>query len=188
MRTTRIGTIASIGMLILLGALIPAVGQAQTTKETGREMCILPWPAEANWRPQMPQESHGVTFVEFLKGDETFENWSEIGSITRVPLEMATISVSQVVEQLDRSHGRICTDVATTILAQDTAAEHPWIIFQVTCPHYANDAVESNIYLTIRGDQALFTCQRGMKTSEITPEKQAELVAFFKGARLAHQK
>lgn len=182
----------TLGVLLLVAAgsapAQPKSTEKSSEKSTDKTMYTLPWPAEAGWHPEGRQEKEGLVFVEFLKGKETFDNWTEIGSILKLPLKSNDVSLEAAAQSAFEQHRKMCESATMTILDKSDTGAHPWIIYSVICPKYSNGTSESNIYQIIRDNKTIYICQRGFRLPEISDAQKQEVVAFFKGGSFIQEK
>ncbi len=119
--------------------------------------------------------------VELLRNNETFENWTEIGTMivysSPGPLPPIEEAMKFMVDQTKSS----CPSAIVTKLEKDEKAEYPWIIFKIEC---IAEKPESQVWQIIEGKQDMFINFRAVKQKKVPEDLKAQWVKFFKTARI----
>ena len=152
------------------------------------EVFVLNWPQKENWKQQTPQENDKMKFVEFLRNNETFENWTEIGTmitykgITGEDVEFRAQSMYQITKEK-------CPQAKFTIIEMDKKIEYPWIIFSTECPvSDETKTPESQLWYLVQGNASLYLCDRAVKQKFLPKDKLLNWTKFFKTAEIVSKK
>lgn len=159
-------------------------GNKQQTKES----FVLNWPEYENWKIAGRQENNEMIFVELLKNDETFDNWTEIGTMmsikgaTNIPMDNA---MNMMFEQAQKE-GK---DSKLTFIKKDESCEFPWILFKIeTSKHKKGDkGPESQLWYIVQGKTSLYTNFRAVKEKEISKELETKWIVFFKAGKVVYK-
>lgn len=157
------------------------------TKNDSEEL-VLVWNENENWKEQTAQENTKMKIVEFLKENETFENWTDLGTL----ITYKGITGSEVEQRAVLLHEQTkmnCPQSKLTIIEMEKKNEYPWIIFSLENPVSGKyKTPESQIWLCIQGKASLYLANRAIKKDKI-PEKTKTLwMEFFKLAKIQIKK
>ncbi len=159
-------------------------GNKQQTKES----FVLNWPEYENWKIAGRQENNEMIFVELLKNDETFDNWTEIGTMQTVKGAMNN-NLDELMNILYEETKINCSKAVLTPLEKDENDEFPWIIFTIECESYNNtEAPESDFYYLIQGNKSLYVNFIGIKIAKIPNDKKEKWNEFFKSGKIVNVK
>ena len=159
-------------------------GNKQKTKES----FVLNWPEDENWKIAGSQEDNEMIFVELLKNEETFDNWTEIGTMQTVK-GMMNINLDKFMNILYEETKKNCPKAVLTPLEKGENVEFPWIIFTVECESYINtETSESLLYYVIQGNKSLYVNFIGIKTAKIPNDKKQKWIKFFKTGKVVNLK
>lgn len=155
-------------------------------KQNG-ESFMLHWPESENWKIGSNQENDKMTMLELIHSNETFENWTEIGTCTayknavNVPCDVA---MNMMFEQSKKTSPK----AKLTFIEKDEKAEYPWIIFTIECPNFIDDnKPESQLWYIIQGKTSLYTNFRAIKKSSIPNDLKEKWISFFKSGKMVYQ-
>ncbi|HEY6142717.1 MAG TPA: tetratricopeptide repeat protein [Flavobacterium sp.] len=156
-------------------------------KQQDGESFSLHWPESENWKIGSNQEDDKMTMLELIHSNETFENWTEIGTCiayknaTNVPCDAA---MNMMYEQAKKESPK----AKLTFIEKDEKAEFPWIIFTIECPNFKNDnKPESQLWYIIQGKTSLYSNFRAIKKSSIPNDLKEKWIAFFKSGKMIYQ-
>lgn len=145
-----------------------------------KESLILNW--ESNWKEQPPQENNQMKFVEYLRDNESFENWSELGTVITYK-NVTGKDVESSAKALFNQTKQKCPQSKFTIIDVNMKIEYPWIIFSIESPVSGSyESPESQVWLYIQGNTSLYLANRAIKSDKITTEQKEEWTQFFKEA------
>jgi tetratricopeptide (TPR) repeat protein len=151
------------------------------------ESFMLHWPESENWKIGSNQEDAKMTMLELIHSNETFENWTEIGTCTayknavNIPCDVA---MNMMFEQSKKNSPK----AKLTFIEKDEKAEFPWIIFTIECPNFKNDKnPESQLWYIIQGKTSLYTNFRAIKKSSIPNDLKEKWTSFFKSGKIIYQ-
>ena len=151
------------------------------------ESFSLHWPESENWKIGSNQENDKMTMIELIHSNETFENWTEIGTstayknATNIPCDKA---MNMMFEQSKVNSPK----AKLTFIEKDENAEFPWIIFTIECPNFKDDdKPESQLWYITQGKTSLYTNFRAIKKSLIPAELKEKWIRFFKSGKMIYQ-
>jgi len=147
------------------------------------ESLRLDWPESEDWHVAHQQENEQIKMVELVRGTETLENWSELGTMMvykNIPRSL-NMPLEKSMEIIYESSRKDCPDSKVTMIEKNEQAEYPWIIFKLECP---NKRSESQIWHAVQGTDELFVSFRAVKAPSISTDLQDTWVAFFKTAQV----
>lgn len=149
-----------------------------------KEIFALDWPDEENWRVADNRSKDGINTMDLLKGDETFENWTELGNMQSL-IGIRNFDLENAKDFLLTESKKNCENPILTFLEKDLEAEYPWIMFTIDCAEYKNDDnPESQLWFLIQGKTSFYMCFRAMKKASIDDESIDKLSKFFKAGRI----
>ena len=144
----------------------------------------LLWPENENWKAAPPQEDSQIKLVELLRNGETFDNWTEIGTLLTYKGAIGQnleASASMLFDQTKKK----CPDAKFTLVEADKSAQNPWIIFSIECPvSGATKTPESQLWYFTQGKAALYAVDRAIKQKSLPNDLKLKWTAFFKTARI----
>ena len=155
-------------------------------EQQGGESLMLNWPEEENWKMANNQENEEMMMIELLRNNETFENWTEIGTMqsiknaTGVPMDKA---MNLMYEQAKNG----CPKAKLTFIEKDETVEFPWTIFTIECASYKDTkTAESQLWYIVQGKTSLYTNFRAIKEATIPIDTKTKWVDFFKGGKVVY--
>lgn len=150
------------------------------------ELLRLDWPDEEGWKLGQCQENEKMLMCELLRDDETFENWTELGTMT-VHKSVRGRDVEEMMALFFAVTKKSCAKAKLTVLEKRTEVPNPWVIFSIECKKYEDGTgPESQVWHVIQGRDSLYSNQRALKVARIPEQKKKELVEFFKTTRLVY--
>ncbi len=156
-------------------------GDSASMAAMGRpEGVELQWPAKEGWRQSDKQDGDGVRIVEYTRNGETSEHWTEIVTTTTYR-GMAMGSVVDAMKQLFKQAQTAAQNAKLTVLASDTTAQYPWIIFKI---EVEQTEPESQVWQIINGSHDLFMNFWATKKPSVSPEEEKKWVAFLRTAKV----
>ncbi len=144
----------------------------------------LDWPADEAWRVVNQEDGADLLMIELLKGNETFENWSEIGTMfvyKNVKASMA-IPLETHMELLHKNAVKRCPSAKVTFLEKDEKAQFPWILFKIESNEQSR--TESQVWYYVQTKNELFANFRGVKLGAVPPELEKKWIDFFKNSKV----
>ncbi len=157
-------------------------------KQQTKESFVLHWPEDENWKIAGNQENNEMIFVELLRNDETFDNWTEIGTMQTIK-GMINIPLNELMNDLHENAKQNCPKAVLTPIEKGENEEFPWIIFTVECDFYKNiKAAESHFYYLVQGNKSLYINFIGIKTAKIPNDKKKKWNKFFKSGKIVNVK
>lgn len=146
---------------------------SQTSKKP--QLVKINWPKEEKWHVADEQKSDSQTMTEFLKGKETFENFSELGTTYLFRGAMYKPVLVKMEELYNRVQ-KLAPTAKKTIIDQDENAECPWYIYKIESP------TESQIWYAVQGKNEIHVSFWAVRTAEIQSGSQDKWVKIFKAA------
>jgi|688.fasta_scaffold77032_6 tetratricopeptide (TPR) repeat protein len=157
-------------------------------KDAKKEFLNLKWPKDENWKEQTPQENGKMKFVELLRNNETFDNWTEIGTMITykgIVGEDVEFRAKSLYDQTKES----CPAAKFTIIEMDKKIEYPWIIFSIECPVSGQTKTpESQIWYIIQGNSSLYANDRAIKQKSLPKDTIMKWTEFFKTGKVEIKK
>jgi hypothetical protein len=162
-------------IIVLFAFLIFNNINAQSNSKT--EILKINWPKEESWHiiDQHKNATSTVTMIISLKGKETIENHSEIGT-TYICSGSMYVPIENKIKELFQPLKHVPT-AKRTIVEKDEKAKYPWSILKIEYP------TESQIWYIIQGKNELY-CTLWSTNQEITPKSQEKWVKIFKSSKI----
>ena len=150
------------------------------------ESLVLDWPEEENWKIGSNQEDENMAMIELLHADETFDNWTEIG--TMMSLKGAkNVPMDKAMELMYDQSKKNSPKAKLTFIEKNEETKYPWIIFTIEAPGFKNDKTpESQLWYIVQGKTALYTNFRAIKKEKIPTELQEKWIRFFKTGKVVN--
>jgi tetratricopeptide (TPR) repeat protein len=158
-------------------------GGQPTGKKTGNianEAFILDWPNDEGWKVANQNEDKERKVVELLRNNETFDNWTEIGTMMIYP-SLKNVPVDAAMNAMFEQAKKSCPDAKLTFIEKDDKIKYPWIIFTIEC----TSGPESQVWHVMQGSNELYVCFRAVKQKTVPNELKNKWTAFFKTAKIA---
>ena len=156
-------------------------------KQQDGESFALHWPESENWKIGSNQENDKMTMIELIHANETFENWTEIGTCTAYKNSInvpCNVVMNMTFENLKKKSPK----AKLTVIEKDEKAEFPWILFTIECPNFIDDnKPESQLWYIIQGKTSLYTNFRAVKKATIPSELKEKWIPFFKSGKMIYQ-
>lgn len=151
------------------------------------ESFMLHWPENENWKIGSNQEDDKMTMIELIHSNETFDNWTEIGTCTAYK-NAINIPVDAAMNMMYEQSKKESPKAKLTFIEKDEKAEFPWIIFTIESPNFKNDKnPESQLWFIIQGKTSLYSNFRAIKKSTIPNDLKEQWISFFKSGRIIYQ-
>jgi hypothetical protein len=163
-------------IIVLFAFLIFNNINAQSNSKT--EIFTINWPKEEGWHiiKRDNNASSTVMMTVLLKGNETIENHSEIGT-TYICNGSMYVPIENKIEELFQPLKNTPT-AKRTIIEKDEKAKYPWSILKIEYP------IESQIWYIIQGKNELYCTLWSTNQKEITPKSQEKWVKIFKSSKI----
>ncbi len=157
-------------------------------KQQGGESLSLHWPEAENWKLENTQENEQMMMIELLRSEETFDNWTEIGTMmsikgaTNIPMDNA---MNMMFEEAQKNG----INSKLTFIEKDESCEFPWILFKIETPKYrkGDKRPESQLWYIVQGKTSLYTNFRAVKEKEISKELETKWINFFKTGKVIYK-
>jgi hypothetical protein len=166
---------------------LSAAGQSARNEQLAGESLMLDWPEHENWKMGSNQENAEMAMIELIHSNETFENWTELATMTsykgvkNVPVDKA-MAMMYDQAKINAPKARL------TFLEKDESAEFPWIIFTIESPEFKNDKrPESQLWYVVQGKTALYSNFRAVKKATIPKDLKDKWLAFFKTGKIVYK-
>lgn len=156
-------------------------------EQQGGESLSLHWPENENWKVESSQENDQMMMLELLRNNETFDNWTELGSMisikgaVNIPMDNA---MKMMFEQAQKEGNKS----VLTFIEKDENCEFPWILFKIETPKFksGDKRAESQLYYIVQGKTSLYTNFRAVKEKTISKELEVKWVKFFKTGKIVY--
>jgi len=151
------------------------------------ESLMLHWPEDENWKMANSQETKQMLMIELLKNDETFDNWTEIGTMQSLK-GVVGLAMDKAMNLIAEQSKKDCPKTKITLIEKDEEAEFPWIIFSVECASYkSSKTAESQVWYIVQGRDALYMNFRAVKEATVPEKTKEKWLAFFKTGKVMYK-
>jgi len=151
------------------------------------ESLSLHWPENENWKIGSNQENDEMTMLELIPSNETFENWTEIGTMISIK-SAKNIPMDKAMEMQFAQLKKDSPKAKLTFIEKDENVKFPWIIFTIECPKFKDDKnPESQLWYIIQGKTSLYMNFRAIKESTIPENLKKKWIEFFKTATIVYK-
>lgn len=159
--------------LCFLTILSASTAFAQASKKS--ELVKINWPTSEKWHVADKQQNEAQTMIELLKGTETFENFTEIGTTYNFRGDMY-VPVTQKMEELTNRVKNLAPTAIMTMIEKDEKAACPWYIYKIESP------TESQVWHAVQGKTEIQVSFWATRTPAISAVQQSKWVKIFKSA------
>lgn len=151
------------------------------------ESLLLNWPENENWKVGSNQENDEMTMIELIPSNETFDNWTEIGTMIAIK-GAKNIPMDQAMNMMFDQSKKKSSKAKLTFIEKEENVEFPWIIFTIECPNFKDDKrPESQLWYIVQGKSSLYTNFRAIKQSQIPSNLKDKWIEFFKTAKITYK-
>jgi tetratricopeptide (TPR) repeat protein len=151
------------------------------------ESLMLYWPEDENWKMENSQETKEMIMIELLRNEETFDNWTEIGTMQSLK-GAVDVDLDVTMDAVREQAKSNCPDAKIVLIEKNEAAEFPWIIFSVECASYkSSKTAESQIWYIVQGKEALYMNFRAVKEATVPVKTKEKWIAFFKTGKVMYK-
>ncbi|PCH95392.1 MAG: hypothetical protein COB85_04635 [Bacteroidetes bacterium] len=147
------------------------------------ESLMMDWPDSEGWKVASSQEDNERKVIELLRNDETFETWTEIGTMMVYPA-LRNIPVEAAMNAMYGQAKKTCTSAKLTFIEKEETAKHPWILFKIEC---GSKEPESQVWHIIQGTNEMFVNLRAVKQKTVPADLEDKWVKFFKKSKIVTQ-
>ena len=163
---------------------------APTTENKTIESLMIDWPDSEGWKVANQQDNAEQNMTELLRNKETFENWTEIGTMQVLKgmgsLKTKNLPITFFMNQMHEEAKKNCSPAAKlTMIEKEETAKYPWIIFKIECS--SSKGTESQVYYITQGTNDLFINFRAVKQKTVPSDLQDKWVTFFKTSKIIAQ-
>ncbi|WP_162932516.1 hypothetical protein [Solimonas sp. K1W22B-7] len=148
------------------------------------EGMLLDWPDEEGWKAANKQENSRVQMIEIVRGEETVDNWTELGTMIS---NKGTVlpSIAMGYETYKTQLEKTCPGAVFEIRDVEADAEYPRMIFTFSCERTPKDGhAESAVWLLMQGKQSLYVAQRAIRSARIPEDLCLRWIEWLKTARV----
>jgi hypothetical protein len=164
--------------LVLITILLASSSIEVHCQTSGKsEFVKINWPKEEKWHVADQQKSDAQTMTELLKGKETFENFTEIGTTYSFRGAMY-VPVTQKIEELYDRVKKNAPSAKKTMIEKDEKARCPWYIYKIESP------TESQVWYALQGKNELHVSFWATRAPEIKSDLQDKWVKIFKSSAI----
>jgi hypothetical protein len=139
------------------------------------ELVKINWPKAEKWHIADEQKSASQTMIELLKGSETFDNFTEIGT-TYIFRGSMYIPIKDKIEELYNRVRKNASSAKKTMLEKDEKTNCPWYIYKIESP------TESQVWFAVQGKNEIYISFWATRSSHIKSELQDKWVEIFKSS------
>jgi len=140
------------------------------------ESLRIDWPDAEGWKVASNQETKEEKVIELLRNNETFDNWTEIGTMMVYPVVKGT-TVDIVMQVMFEQAKKTCPSAVLTFIEKDDKTKYPWILFKIEC---GISKPESQVWQIMFGSDDMFVNFRAVKQKTVPDELKKKWVNFFK--------
>ncbi|WP_157255389.1 hypothetical protein [Pedobacter sp. Leaf216] len=128
-----------------------------TNDVRAQEKLQIAWPGEYKWKIASDQKSGNTRMVELLVGNESFKNWTIIGTMLSL-MGSTSVPVKQAMNATYTQTLKNAPQAKLKMIETGTKSGSPWILFRIESPKFNNSAIpESQLYYIIQGKSALYS-------------------------------
>lgn len=167
----------NIFKITLLFLTITSSLQVSSQTERKTELVKIEWPKAEKWHIADQQKSDSQAMIELLKGTETFENFTEIGT-TYIFRGSMYVPVTDKIEELYKRIKKNSSSAKKTMIEKDEKADCPWYIYKIESP------TESQVWYAVEGKSEIYVSFWATRTAEITSALQDKWVKIFKSSKI----
>ena len=149
--------------------------QSNSQTSSKSELVKINWPKQDNWHIADQKKSDSQTMIELLKGKETFDNFSEIGT-TYIFRGSMYVPVVDKIEELYNRVKKNAPTATKTMIEKDEKSNCPWYIYKIESP------TESQIWYAIQGKTEIHVSFWAIRAAEIKNDLQDKWVKIFKSS------
>ena len=166
-------------LLTITSLFLTFISPFQTFCQTNDkpEFVKIDWPKDEKWHIADQQKSASQTMIELLKGLETFDNFSEIGTTYIFRGSMYV----PIKDKIDELYNRVKKNAPTankTMIEKDENTNCPWYIYKIESP------TESQVWFAVQGKNEIHISFWATRSSEIKSELQDKWVKIFKSSKI----
>lgn len=148
------------------------------------EYLELQWPKDEGWRIGNEQETEEMQVVEYLRYKETFENWTEMGTMQKIK-GIEEVGLSNYVRIIQDQARRACPSAKISILEKMESIDFPYIIFSIECEDYESTSQpQSQIWHVAKGKASIYANFWAKRDSELTALEKKKWLDRFKTATI----
>ncbi len=157
------------------------------TVGTQKQSLKLDWPDAEGWKIASNQGDNEKKVIELLRNNETFDNWTEIGTMMVYPMTdpaLRNVPVEAKMNIMYEQAKKSCPVAKLTFIEKDENAKYPWIIFKIEC---GTATPESQVWQIVQGSNEMYVNFRAVKQKNIPDDLKNKWVAFFKTGEVVAQ-
>jgi tetratricopeptide (TPR) repeat protein len=160
---------------------------SSSTETKINESLMIDWPDAEGWKVASQQDNAEQNMIELLRNEETFDNWTEIGTmfVYKKISSAMNIPITKTMDLMFDGAKKNCPRAKLTMIEKDDKAKYPWIIFKIECG--SSKGTESQVWYAIQGTNEMFVNFRAVKQKTIPADLQDKWVKFFKTAKIVTQ-
>jgi tetratricopeptide (TPR) repeat protein len=163
------------------------ISQFCSNEQHAGESLKLEWPANENWKVGSNQENDQMRMIELIHADETFENWTEIGTMMSIKGAL-NLPVDNAMNMMFEQSKKNYPKAKLTFIEKNETVEYPWIIFTIELPSSKNNKTpESQLWYIVQGKTALYTNFRAVKQDTVPADLKDKWTKFFKTGEIVHK-
>lgn len=163
-------------IIILFLALTSSLQTIAQTKGQS-DFVKINWPKAEKWHIADQQKSDSQTMIEFLKGSETFDNFSEIAT-TYIFRGSMYVPITDKMEELYNRIKKNAPSAKKTMIDKDEKSNCPWYIYKIESP------TESQVWFAVQGKNEIHVSFWATRSGEIKSELQDKWVKIFKSSEI----
>lgn len=157
--------------------------KSSNTEDRPNESLMIDWPDAEGWKVASNQEDKERKVIELLRNKETFDNWTEIGTMM-VYTSLRNVPVNAAMNAMYEQAKKNCTSAKLTFIEKDDKAKYPWIIFKIEC---GSKTPESQVWHIMQGTNEMYVNFRAVKQKTVPGDLKDKWTKFFKTAKIVTQ-
>ncbi len=151
------------------------------------EEIIINWPESEKWKIGSSQDNDKMTMIEYIHSDETFDNWTELGTMFTFK-GMKLKKIDDVTSWIFDEFKKNSPKAKLTVIEKDDKAEYPWIIFTIEAKDFIESKIpESDLYYATQGKISLYTNFRAVKQTTVPKDLKEKWIKFFKQTKVVQK-
>lgn len=157
-----------------------------TSFSQSTETFQLDWKKQKEWKQKSHQEQSANYLTEYLKKDETFENWKELIAIQRISAPgVMKVPLENLMNMGFSEFKKNAPDATLTLLEKNEDGNNPWIEYKSEAPGFNNDPnPESQFFHVVKTENAIFLIWWATKEAKISDENIKLFQEFFRSGKI----
>ena len=172
-------------MKLVISLLISLIAY-QVSFSQSPETFKLNWKKMKGWKQASHQEQNGTYLTEYLKKGESFEDWSELIAIQKIPAPGASkIPLEHLMNSGFEQFKKNAPEATLTVIEKSENIKFPWIEYKSEAPRFNNNPnPESQFFHVVTTEHSIFLIWWATKEAQIESESLALYQEFFQSGKI----